>query len=64
MIFVEKTFAMHVHKLALGKFYGQANGLISTGQLNTLLCLHTQPINVVVFYESHREYLSSVELHA
>ena len=50
--------------LALSKFYGQANGLISTGQLNTLLCLHTQPIYVVVFHESHREHSSSVGLHA
>jgi hypothetical protein len=50
--------------LALGKLYGQAGGLISTGQLNTLLCLHTQPINVVVFHESHREYSSLVGLHA
>ena len=41
---------------ALSEFYGQASGLISTGQLNTLLCLHTQPINVVVFHESHREH--------
>ena len=30
-------------------FYGQASRPISTGQLNTLLYLHTQPINVVVF---------------
>ncbi len=37
---------------------GQANGLISIGQLNTLLCLHTQPINHVVFMESHRDTLS------
>ena len=28
---------------------GQASRLISTGQLNTLLCLHLQPIEVVVF---------------
>ena len=35
------------------KFYGQALGLISTGQLSTLLHLHLQPINVVVFHESH-----------
>ena len=30
------------------KFYGQAERAISTGQLNALLHLHTQPINVVV----------------
>ena len=50
--------------LGLSKSYGQADGLISTGQLNTLLCLHTQPINVVVFHESHREHSSPVGLHA
>ncbi|MCU1264681.1 MAG: hypothetical protein JWM21_999 [Acidobacteria bacterium] len=37
----------------LSKFYGQAKGLISTGQLSTLLHLHFQPINVVVYHESH-----------
>ena len=30
-------------------FYGQASRPISTGKLNTLLCLHTRPINVVVY---------------
>ena len=30
-------------------FYGQASRPISTGQLNALLHLHTQPINVVVY---------------
>lgn len=30
-------------------FYGQASRPISTGKLNTLLRLHTQPINVVVY---------------
>ncbi len=30
----------------------QANRAISTGQLHTLLCFHTQPINVVVFHGS------------
>jgi len=28
----------------------QANRAISTGKLNILLCLHTQPIDVVVFH--------------
>jgi hypothetical protein len=28
-------------------------GTISIGQLNTLLHLHLQPINVVVYHESH-----------
>jgi hypothetical protein len=50
--------------LPASKRYGQAGGLISTGQLNRLPGLHTQPINVVVFYESHRENSSSVGLHA
>ena len=30
----------------------QANRAISTGQLNTLLCLHLRPIDVVVFHGS------------
>ena len=30
-------------------FYGQASRPISTGQLSTLLYLHTRPINVVVY---------------
>ena len=34
---------------------GQANGLISIGQLNVLLRLHLQPINHVIFMESHRD---------
>ena len=37
---------------------GQANGPISIGLLNTLLCLHSQPINHVVFMGSHRDTLS------
>jgi hypothetical protein len=32
---------------------GQANRLISTGQLSTLLYLHTRPINLVVYKVSH-----------
>ena len=36
-------------KDVLGKFYGQAERPISTGQLRTLLCLHLPPIKVVVF---------------
>jgi hypothetical protein len=39
--------------VAASKFYGQAKGLISTGQLSTLLHLHLQPINLVVYQESH-----------
>ena len=39
--------------VAASKFYGQAKGLISTGQLSTLLHLHFQPINLVVYQESH-----------
>ena len=38
--------------LLANKFYGQAKGLISTGQLSTLLRLHFQPINLVVYQES------------
>ena len=39
----------------ISKPYGQAGGSISTGKLNRLPGLHTQPINVVVYYGSHRE---------
>ena len=38
--------------VAASKFYGQAKGLISSGQLSTLLHLHTHPINLVVYQES------------
>ena len=31
---------------------GQANRLVSTGELNTLPCLHLRPINLVVFQAS------------
>ena len=34
----------------------QANRAISTSQLNTSPCLHTWPINVVVFHGSDREH--------
>ncbi len=34
------------------KFYGQAERAISNSQLNTLLCLHICPINVIVFHGS------------
>src|SRR6185295_3266492 len=37
----------------LSKFYSQAKGLISSGQLSTLLHLHIHPINLVVYEESH-----------
>ena len=33
----------------LGKFYGQAERPISTGQLHALLRFHLPPIKVVVF---------------
>ena len=49
--FAKSNSEMHV--CCLSKFYGQAKGLISTGQLSTLLHLHFQPINVVVYHESH-----------
>ena len=41
-----------ISSVAASKFYGQAKGLISTGQLSTLLHLHIQPINLVVYQES------------
>ncbi len=38
-----------VHRPPSVNFYGQASRPISTGKLNALLRLHTQPINVVVY---------------
>ena len=37
---------------------GQADRPISTGQLNTLLCLHLRPINLVVYKEPDRDTYS------
>ena len=34
----------------------QADRVISTGKLHTLLRFHTRPIDVVVFHGSDREY--------
>ena len=39
--------------LLASKFYGQALGLISSGQLSAFQRLHTHPINVVVYHEPH-----------
>jgi hypothetical protein len=39
-------------------FCGQAARPISTGKLNTLLCLHTRPINLVVFKGSLVKHVS------
>ena len=36
----------------------QAYGSISIGQLSALLRVHPQPINPVIFRESHRDTLS------
>jgi hypothetical protein len=33
-----------------GKFYGQAERAISNGQLNTSLCFHIRPIDVIVYH--------------
>ena len=46
---------MQASVCCLSKFYGQAKGLISTGQLSAFRYtrLHTQPINLVVYKESH-----------
>ncbi len=42
-------------------FCGQAARLISTSKLNTLLCLHTWPINLVVFEESSVKHVSMLK---
>ena len=38
---------------AESEFYGQAERAISNGQLNTSLCLHIRPINVVVYHSPY-----------
>jgi hypothetical protein len=42
-------------------FCGQAARLISTSKLHTLLCLHTWPINLVVFEESLVKHVSMLK---
>jgi hypothetical protein len=42
-------------------FCGQASRLISTSKLSTLLCLHTWPINLVVFEESSVKHVSTLK---
>ena len=48
----QRTKFQDLSSVAASKFYGQAKGLISSGQLSTLLHLHTHPINLVVYQES------------
>src|SRR5436309_6227194 len=44
----------------IGKVKDQAERVISTPELNTLLCLHPEPINVVVYYDpSGRTHLGT-----
>ena len=57
-------FGPKIPLLRFRKFCGQANRPISTGQLNPLLDLHTQPIYVVVFHGPDGEISSRVELPA
>jgi hypothetical protein len=45
--------AANLRLLLESKFYGQAKGLISSGQLSVFQRLHTHPINLVVYQESH-----------
>ena len=46
------TTSCAAQREAQNKFYGQAERAISNSQLNTLLCLHICPINVIVFHGS------------
>ena len=39
-------------KMNMGNENDQADRIISTGKLHTLLRFHTRPINVVVFHDS------------
>lgn len=45
--------SISVYKFDYTQILWSSLGTISTGQLNTLPHLHFQPINVVVFHESH-----------
>ncbi len=63
--YVSRLVPLLTHALLpAGKFYGQAMGPISTGQLHVLLRFHTQPIDVVVYHGSHWQVSSRVWLHA
>ena len=45
----EESLCCRADDDGLGKFYGQAERAISTGQLHALLRFHLPPIKVVVF---------------
>ena len=56
--FTNHYMRCYAHKFACKQDLWSSLGTISIGQLSTLLHLHLQPINVVVFHESHWQYLS------
>ena len=43
------TWRKHEYCISNLRLYGQAARIISIGKLNTLLCLHIQPINDLVW---------------
>ena len=43
-------------KMNMGNENDQADRIISTGKLHTLLRFHTRPINVVVFHGPDRDH--------
>lgn len=48
----EKLCFVLSHKMGMSNANNQADRVISTGKLHTLLCFHTRPINVVVYHDS------------
>ena len=46
------------HGINMGNENDQADRIISTGKLHTLLCFHTRPINVVVYDDSQGKLVS------
>jgi hypothetical protein len=55
LLLLIQLFDLKSNAILLVKKSDQVDGPISTGKLNTLLHLHIQPINPVVFRESHRD---------
>ncbi len=51
-----RTTARGVKPLAVVQNSAQKTGHISTSRLNTLLCLHLKPINLIIFKVSHNDF--------
>ncbi len=49
------TTARGAEPLAVVQNSAQETGHISTSRLNTLLCVHLKPINLIIFKVSHND---------